>query len=90
VERTTVAPQGVAGGRPGGVSTMKRNGVRLRPKAQVRVYPGDRLVLRTAGGGGHGAPVERDSHAVARDVRNGLVSRTAARREYGASRKGMA
>jgi N-methylhydantoinase B len=36
-----------------------------------------------AGAGGYGDPLERDPEAVARDVRNELVSVAAARRDYG-------
>ena len=35
------------------------------------------------GGGGYGDPLKRDPAAVLRDVRDGLVSPEAARREYG-------
>ena len=36
-----------------------------------------------AGGGGWGDPLRRDPEAVARDVRNELLSREAAERDYG-------
>jgi N-methylhydantoinase B len=42
-----------------------------------------RAIIRTAGGGGWGDPLERDVELVLGDVREGLVSREAARREYG-------
>jgi N-methylhydantoinase B len=47
------------------------------------VPAGDRLVLEMPGGGGLGDPLARDPQAVAADVRNGLVSETAARTIYG-------
>jgi N-methylhydantoinase B len=47
--------------------------------------PGDRLVLRFAGGGGYGDPRRRDRQAVRDDVRNGYVSPEAAQRDYGLS-----
>jgi N-methylhydantoinase B len=48
------------------------------------VPAGERLVLEMPGGGGYGDPRERAPERVAEDVRNGLVSREAAAREYGA------
>ena len=45
--------------------------------------PGDVIEFRTACGGGYGEPRERDPDAVARDVRDGLVSIEAAHRDYG-------
>jgi N-methylhydantoinase B len=47
------------------------------------VQPGDVVSYRTCGGGGYGPPEERDRDAVARDVREGKVSRTRAREAYG-------
>ena len=45
--------------------------------------PGDAYRLRSGGGGGYGSPVERDLAAVRNDVRQGYVSVTAAREQYG-------
>jgi N-methylhydantoinase B len=44
--------------------------------------PGDRLVFRTAGGGGWGDPHLRDRSAIADDVAKGYVSAQAARSDY--------
>ncbi|MCL7419045.1 MAG: hydantoinase B/oxoprolinase family protein, partial [Halalkalicoccus sp.] len=49
----------------------------------VAVAAGDKLVFSTAGGGGLGDPLERDPAVVAREVRRGLISESAARTEYG-------
>ncbi|ADJ14022.1 hydantoinase B/oxoprolinase family protein [Halalkalicoccus jeotgali] len=49
----------------------------------VAVAAGDKLVFSTAGGGGLGDPLERDPTVVAREVRRGLISESAARTEYG-------
>jgi N-methylhydantoinase B len=49
-------------------------------------YPlreGDIFRLDTPGGGGHGDPLARDAERVLADVREGLVSREAAERDYG-------
>ena len=50
---------------------------------QVHVYPGDRIVFRTAGAGGWGDPLERDAETVCRDVARHLVSVASAESDYG-------
>jgi N-methylhydantoinase B len=47
------------------------------------VPPSDAIISRAGGGGGYGPPEERERDAVARDVREGKVSRTRAREVYG-------
>lgn len=54
-ERRTRAPWGLSGGRPGAVGENLLNGERLAPKVAVGVKAGDRLEVRTPGGGGYGA-----------------------------------
>ncbi|QLD85198.1 hydantoinase B/oxoprolinase family protein [Natronomonas halophila] len=49
----------------------------------VAVQAGDKLVFSTAGGGGLGDPLERETETVATEVRRGLISAEAARDEYG-------
>jgi N-methylhydantoinase B/oxoprolinase/acetone carboxylase alpha subunit len=49
----------------------------------VQFKPGESFVFESGGGGGWGDPLDRDPVSVARDVRNELVSREAAEREYG-------
>jgi N-methylhydantoinase B len=44
---------------------------------------GERFVNRTAGGGGHGDPLDRDPRAVVEDVIDGYVSAESARDTYG-------
>jgi len=44
---------------------------------------GQRLRLETPGGGGYGPVSERDSHAIAEDIKLNLVSREGAARDYG-------
>lgn len=44
---------------------------------------GDRVVLRSAGGGGYGDPLRRDPEAVADDLRLGYISKEAATQIYG-------
>ena len=67
-------------GRPGKV--YLGSGGALRPKGQQHVPAGDSLVLEIAGGGGFGDPVARDPEKVARDVKNGIVSRQSAEEHY--------
>lgn len=57
--RRRVAPFGLAGGEPGTVGEnwlLRRSGdkVRLDSCAQVDLAPGDRLMIKTPGGGGYG------------------------------------
>jgi N-methylhydantoinase B len=47
------------------------------------ISKGEAVVLRAAGGGGYGDPLQRDPDRVAHDVREGYVSATAARALYG-------
>ena len=53
----------------------------LPGKGEVRVNPGERLIFETPGGGGHGAPKDRDCAQIARDLAEGLIS-PAGVREY--------
>jgi N-methylhydantoinase B len=53
------------------------------PKYGLASFGPVRLVARSPGGGGFGDPRRRDREAVARDVRDGVVSEAAAREVYG-------
>ncbi len=55
----------------------------LHQAAGVQVAAGTVVSHRTAGGGGYGDPFERDADAVARDVRDELLSPARAREAYG-------
>jgi len=57
----------------------------VRKATQHPIAAGERVRIMTGGGGGLGAPAERDPDAVRRDVHEGYVSAEAARREYGLS-----
>jgi N-methylhydantoinase B len=63
-----------------GKEVLERANAKLRNQ---RLKPGDALILRTGGGGGFGAPRERDPERVAYDVRQGYVSAEVARNVYG-------
>ena len=87
-ERNRIRPWGLFGGRPGAPGEYlirKPDGrvLRLRSKCTVKMTQGDILIIRTPGGGGYGDPYERDPSLVLRDVVDGLVSASAARRDYG-------
>lgn len=62
-ERRRRPPYGLAGGGPGSVGEefVVRDGrrVKLPAKCSFEARPGDRLVVRTPGGGGHGDPRRR-------------------------------
>ena len=49
---------GVLGGQPGATGQLTINDAPVNPKFQRVLHPGDRLVMRTPGGGGHGTPHE--------------------------------
>ena len=72
---------GGGAGMAGGVHLT--DGTVLRTKGYQVIPEGCRLLLQLPGGGGMGEAVRRRPDAVARDVRDGLVSVDAARREYG-------
>ena len=88
-DRDKSHPWGILGGKPGGLSEkwlVKADGTRepLPSKIDnVKVYPGDRIVFKTAGGGGWGDPLEREPGRVRNDVARKLVSLEAARDAYG-------
>lgn len=83
-------PLGAAGGRDGAVNRVEvtRAGVVMVPehlsKAQdIALKPGDRVRVRTPGGGGYGDPASRDPALVAEDVRLGRYTAEQARDLFG-------
>ncbi len=73
-----VGPQGALGGQDGAVNRVEviRDGVTLIPKhlskaQDIALKPGDRVRVRTPGGGGYGSPAARDPALIAEDVRLG-------------------
>lgn len=75
---------GLLGGGPGAAAVIAIDGgERPHPKSRTTAASGARVRLYYAGGGGFGSPRERDPAAVRDDVRNGYVSRAAARDDYG-------
>ena len=89
-ERGRFAPPGVVGGQAGARNVFRypRDGGEAEPPfaskmVGIKLARGQRLSLETPGGGGYGAPFERDPQAVAEDVRLGYVGAEAAARDYG-------
>ncbi|HYM04261.1 MAG TPA: hydantoinase B/oxoprolinase family protein [Stellaceae bacterium] len=88
-DRHLTQPWGILGGRPGACSEkwlVRKDGTRqpLPSKVDnVRVHAGDRVIFRTAGGGGWGDPLQRDPQRTRDDVARKLMSAEKAREDYG-------
>jgi N-methylhydantoinase B len=88
MERMQFRPWGRLGGLPGENGTAVKNlgtpGAAPTGRIdELLLQPGDTVTFLSQGGGGYGDPYERDPEVVAADVRRGLVSAEAARRDYG-------
>jgi N-methylhydantoinase B len=86
-DRRKIRPYGLYGGRPGQPSwnwlDPDHNPEPVPSKLTLTIREGQLFRHEVAGAGGYGDPLERDLDAVARDVRNELVSPGAARADYG-------
>jgi N-methylhydantoinase B len=87
VERTKNAPWGLEGGgaaRANSVELELPDGTRSHHSkvTRLKVPKGSLVHLHTGGGGGYGAPGERDPGAVLRDLRDGYISQEHALRHY--------
>jgi N-methylhydantoinase B len=88
-DRHDTQPWGILGGRPAACSEkwlVRKDGSRepLPSKIDnVRVRNGDRVIFRTAGGGGWGDPLERDPIRTRNDVARRLMTERKAREDYG-------
>ncbi|WP_245657508.1 hydantoinase B/oxoprolinase family protein [Herbidospora mongoliensis] len=83
-DRSILSCWGVNGGRAGRPFVVTVDGVEM--DGLVDDFPieeGQIVRVRTTGGGGWGSPFDREPSLVADDVRDGKVSREAAREEYG-------
>ena len=84
-----IPPNGCADGEPGRCGDILINPGRESAKrlpTRYADYPlknGDVFQLDSPGGGGYGDPLKREPARVLDDVREGVVSREAAEREYG-------
>ena len=88
-ERFGCPAWGLAGGGPGkpGFVEIQRRGSETRDMflkaTDIPLSAGDRIFIRTGGGGGYGDPLERSPRDVVRDVRSGYVTVRGALAEYG-------
>ncbi len=82
--RVNIKPYGLFGGEGGATDS---GGVILSDgrlvSASRDAKAGNKVFIRTSGGGGWGSPLERDIKAVEWDVLNGYVSSESARERYG-------
>lgn len=90
-DKNMIPPYGVNDGHAGAPNrfVVRRGGQEMEPSAlpgKVTAFPleqGDVVVMRSAGGGGFGDPLERDPILVSRDQEFGYVSAEAAVAVYG-------
>lgn len=86
--RSVERPWGADGGAPGSRNYIEiTSGGETRRVARIPhagLRKGDRVAIVTGGGGGWGAPAERDRAAVAADIADGLIDGDEAREAYGA------
>ncbi len=83
---------GIAGGGTGGLGLLVRNPGRTDQEvlpskvAHLVLNAGESIRIQTPGGGGFGPCDERPTALIARDIRDGTVTRSAAERDYGPDR----
>lgn len=83
-DRTRHPARGRDGAAAGAVGAARlSDGTPLRGMGRQMIPAGARLVIETPGGGGIGAPIDREPEALARDVRQDFVSEEAAATQYG-------
>ena len=75
-ERTVFAAPGLAGGEAGGKGDVRINGRSVDNRRQHLIGRGDRILVRTPGGGGYGPAAGRDAALTARDRTLGYTSRS--------------
>lgn len=84
--------KGIYGGLTGGLSAVTRNPGRNDEEALSTKVPnlvlkaGDSIRMQTPGAGGFGPTSERPPEQIGIDIRNGVVTRAAAERDYGSDR----
>jgi N-methylhydantoinase B len=74
-ERTRFPAPGLAGGDAGGLGDVRVNGRRIDNRRQHVLARGDRVLVRTPGGGGYGDSADRDPGRAQRDRALGYVGR---------------
>lgn len=84
--------EGIGGGGTGGLSSLTRNaGTEKQENLPLKVSylvlnAGETMRLQTPGGGGFGIPEERSLEDIAHDLRDEIVTREAAVKDYGSER----
>ncbi|MGE0697599.1 MAG: hydantoinase B/oxoprolinase family protein [Hyphomicrobiaceae bacterium] len=81
--RTVHPARGIFGGGDGTLRRHEIAGATVHAKGRIEIAPGTTMRIVEAGGAGYGEARQRDTAHVAADVADGLVSRDAARRDYG-------
>ena len=83
-ERLNFPAPGLHGGKQGQTGRLlTSNSAELKSKFSCRLPQDTVVTLEMPGGGGFGPPMQRDPLQVLDDVRNGYVSPTSAREDYG-------
>ncbi|MDH3690920.1 MAG: hydantoinase B/oxoprolinase family protein [Gammaproteobacteria bacterium] len=83
-DRIRFAARGRNGGKDGQTgAVLLASGGKLRAKGRQDIPQGDHLIMEMPGGGGYGDPLQREMERVLSDVRDGLISKDTARRDYG-------
>jgi len=86
-DRFRIAPYGLFGGSDAqpGRAELLRDGkiIRVKSKDGMLLRKGDILTIFTAGGAGYGDPRERNRAEIEYDIRNGYLTKQAARAAYG-------
>lgn len=72
-ERCRFPAPGVQNGQPGAAGEVRIDGVEVDYRRNLVLRKGQRIVLRTPGGGGFGAPALRDQAALSWDERQGYT-----------------
>ena len=87
-ERLVFPAKGLEGAEDGARGRVAiKDDVAFRGKGKELIPAGSTLLIETPGGAGIGKPSERDTNKIARDLREGLISRNVAERIYGLSSK---
>jgi N-methylhydantoinase B len=82
-ERVQHPPRGFLGGLSGAAGVDLVDGERVPGKTVMSLRAGQTVTFETPGGGGMYEPAARDRAALARDLRDGVVSAAGAQRDYG-------
>jgi len=84
-DRSRQGPRGAHGGADGAAARFRFicGGTLHRPKLgakdhDIRLHPGDRIIIETPGGGGWGPATERDASSVELDITRGYYDRATA------------